>query len=396
MSFLLSDKKINQIENHIQKKYIDLGKIPGALVGFYNLGNVTFLNPLGMMDVERSKPMKKNSIFRIYSMTKPITSVALMQLCEKKLINLDDPVYKYIESWKKLKVYNSGDINNFIVDSPNRHMTIKDLMSHQSGLSYGYISNTKIDEAYRKLSSIDGFFKNPASDLIESLSDLPLLFSPGQLWNYSVSTDVIGYIISLISSYSLEDYMKKYIFDPLGMSDTGFYVSYNKIDRFSANYYNTTEDKLKLIDDPINSRYLNKPVFCSGGGGLVSTFDDYMSFSIMLLNKGLYQDVRIINPSTVELMTTNHLLDNQDLLSTAMPGLRWAESSFENVGFGLGFSIQMKATDEGPVGQYGWGGAASTYFWIDPCSDLICVFLTQLMPSYTYRIRNELKKIVYS
>ena len=144
MSILLSDKKINQIGDHIQKNYIDSGKFPGALVGFYHLGDITFLNPLGMMDVERSKPMKKDSIFRIYSMTKPITSVALMQLCEAKSINLDDPVYKYIESWKNLKVYNSGDLGNFVVDFPSRHMTIKDLMTHQSGLSYGYISNTKV------------------------------------------------------------------------------------------------------------------------------------------------------------------------------------------------------------------------------------------------------------
>lgn len=396
MSFLLSDKKLSQIENHIQKNYINSGKFPGALIGFYNNGNVIALDPLGMMDVERSRPMRKDSIFRIYSMTKPITSVALMQLHESGLINIDDPVHKYIESWKNLKVYNSGDLGDFKVDFPIRHMTVKDLMTHQSGLSYGYISNTKVDEAYRELSSIDGFFNKSANELIESLSYLPLLFSPGTFWNYSVSTDVIGYIISLISGYSLEEYMNKNIFCPLGMLDTGFYIPSSKIDRFTANYYNSPSNKLKLVDDPMYSRYLKNPVFCSGGGGLVSTFEDYIRFSSMLLNKGVFRNEQIINSTTVELMTKNHLLNNQDLLSTAMPGLRWAESSFEGIGFGLGFSIQMKNTDEGPAGQYGWGGAASTYFWIDPYSEFICVFLTQLMPSYTYKIRNELKRIVYS
>ena len=396
MSFVLSDKKLRHIENHIQKNYINSGKYPGVLIGFYNKGDVTLLDPLGMMDVERSRPMGKDSIFRIYSMTKPITSVALMQLYESGSINLNDPVYKYIESWKNLKVYNSGDLGNFIVDTPVRHMTIKDLMTHQSGLSYGYISNTKIDESYRELSSPDGFFNNSAEDLIESLSNLPLLFSPGTLWNYSVSTDVIGYIVSIVSGYSLEEYMNKNIFYPLGMSDTGFHVSSSKVHRFTANYYNSPSDKLKLVDDPESSRYLKKPGFFSGGGGLVSTFDDYIKFSSMLLNKGVFQDKKVINASTVELMTKNHLFNNQDLLSTAMPGLRWAESSFEGIGFGLGFSIQMENTDEGPSGQYGWGGAASTYFWIDPHSEFICIFLTQLMPSYSYKIRNELKKIVYS
>jgi len=396
MLFDLSDKKLIQIENHIQKNYIDAGKYSGALVGLYINNEVISLGPFGMRDIKRSRVMKRDSIFRIFSMTKPITSVALMQLYESNKIDLDDPVHKYIKTWEKLKVYKSGELGSFTVQNPIRHMTIKDLMTHQSGLSYGYISDTKVDKAYRQILSPDGYFDKSGDEFIESLSYLPLLFSPGTLWNYSVSTDVIGYIISLVSGYSLEEYMKENIFYPLDMSDTGFYAHENQIDRLTSNYYNSPADKLKLIDDSINSKFLNKPAFFSGGAGLLSTLDDYINFSLMLLNKGIFNNNRIIESNTIDLMTKNHLINNQDLLSTAMPGLRWAESSFEGIGFGLGFSIQMNQNIEGPAGQYGWGGAASTYFWIDPQSEFIFVFLTQLMPSYSYKIRSELKRIVYS
>ena len=204
-----------------------------------------------------------------------------------------------------------------------------------------------------------------------------------------------------------DEYLKKYIFDPLQMMDTDFYVPQEKIDRFAANYVSgpsnyTSEqnfsenDGLRLIDDPMASIYSTKPSYLSGGGGLVSTLDDYMNFSRMLLNKGSLGDAFILNPETIELMTENHIPDNKDLTNFAMQGIRWAESSFEDVGFGLGFSIQTADSAEGSKGQYGWGGAASTYFWIDPEIDLICIFMTQFIPSYTYDIRNELRRLVYS
>ena len=407
MNVELTEKKLLDIENHIQENYIQSGRFSCGATLYYHNGKIINGSLLGLMDIERNKPVSRDTIFRIYSMTKPVTSVAFMRLFELGLVSLDDPVHKFIPSWKDLIVYQSGNLNNFFGVPPSQPMTIKHLLTHQSGLTYGLMSDTKVDQAYRTLINFADPNSGTLDDLIELLSNLPLLFSPGSAWNYSLSTDVLGYLISVISDMDFDEYLKKYIFDPLQMMDTDFYVPQEKIDRFAANYVSgpsnyTSEqnfsenDGLRLIDDPMASIYSTKPSYLSGGGGLVSTLDDYMNFSRMLLNKGSLGDAFILNPETIELMTENHIPDNKDLTNFAMQGIRWAESSFEDVGFGLGFSIQTADSAEGSKGQYGWGGAASTYFWIDPQIDLICIFMTQFIPSYTYDIRNELRRLVYS
>ncbi len=407
MNFELTEKKLTYIENHIQENYIQTGRFSCGATLYYHKGEVIDGPLLGLMDIERGKHVTRDTIFRIFSMTKPITSVAFMRLYELGLVSLDDPVHKFIPSWKDLIVYQSGNLNNFFGIPPSQPMTIKHLLTHQSGLSYGIMSDTKVDQAYRTLINLSDPNSGTLEDLIEVLSNLPLLFTPGSAWNYSLSTDVLGFLISIISDMDFDDYLKKYIFDPLEMKDTDFYVPDEKIHRLAANYvsvpsnYSSEEnfsesEGLRLIDDPLESIYGEKPAYLSGGGGLVSTLDDYMNFSRMLLNKGGLGDAFILNPETVELMTQNHIPNNNDLNQFAMTGIRWAESSFEDVGFGLGFSTQTADTSEGSKGQYGWGGAASTYFWIDPQIDLICIFMTQFVPSYTYDIRNELKRIVYS
>ncbi|MQG51382.1 MAG: beta-lactamase family protein [SAR202 cluster bacterium] len=407
MNFELTEKKLTYIENHIQENYIQTGRFSCGATLYYHKGEVIDGPLLGLMDIERGKHVTRDTIFRIFSMTKPITSVAFMRLYELGLVSLDDPVHKFIPSWKDLIVYQSGNLNNFFGIPPSQPMTIKHLLTHQSGLSYGIMSDTKVDQAYRTLINLSDPNSGTLEDLIEVLSNLPLLFTPGSAWNYSLSTDVLGFLISIISDMDFDDYLKKYIFDPLEMKDTDFYVPDEKIHRLAANYvsvpsnYSSEEnfsesEGLRLIDDPLESIYGEKPAYLSGGGGLVSTLDDYMNFSRMLLNKGGLGDAFILNPETVELMTQNHIPNNNDLNQFAMTGIRWAESSFEDVGFGLGFSTQTADTSEGSKGQYGWGGAASTYFWIDPQVDLICIFMTQFVPSYTYDIRNELKRIVYS
>jgi len=407
MNVELTEKKLTDIENHIQENYIKSGRFSCGATLYYHNGEIIDGSMQGLMDIERNKPVSRDTIFRIYSMTKPITSVAFMRLFELGLVSLDDPVHKFIPSWKDLIVYQSGNLNNFIGIPPSQPMTIKHLLTHQSGLTYGIMSDTKVDQAYRTLINLADTTSSTLDDLIDALSNLPLVFSPGNAWNYSISTDVLGYLISVISDMDFDEYLNKYIFEPLGMTDTGFYVPQEKINRFAANYVSgpsnyTSEQNfsesegLRLIDDPLTSVYSAKPSYLSGGGGLVSTLDDYMNFSRMLLNKGTLGDTFILNPETVELMTENHIPENNDLTHFAMEGIRWAESSFENVGFGLGFSVQTADSIEGSKGQYGWGGAASTYFWIDPEIDLICIFMTQFVPSYTYDIRNELRRLVYS
>ena len=407
MNVELTKNKLASIENHIQENYIKSGRFSCGATLFYHKGEVVDGSLLGLMDIERNKSVTRDTIFRIYSMTKPITSVAFMRLYELGLVDLDDPIHKFIPSWKDLIVYQSGDMNNFFGTPPTKPMTIKHLMTHQSGLTYGLMSDTKVDQAYRALINLTDPHSHNLEELIEIISNIPLIFTPGSAWNYSISTDVLGYLVSLISDMEFDEYLKKYIFNPLGMDDTDFYVPPEKLDRFAANYVsgpsNNTSEKdfsssegLRLIDDPGASIYSVKPTYLSGGGGLVSTLNDYMNFSRMLLNKGTYDDVFILNPETIELMTQNHIPDNQDLTNFAMQGIRWAESSFQDVGFGLGFSVQLSENNEGSKGQYGWGGAASTYFWVDPEADLICIFMTQFVPSYTYDIRNELKRLVYA
>jgi CubicO group peptidase (beta-lactamase class C family) len=341
--------------------------------------------------------MGEDTIFRIYSMTKPITSVALMMLYEKGHFQLTDPVWKFIPEWRSLGVYAAGNHPNFMTTPPKRHMTIRDLFTHTSGLTYGFMERTNVDAAYRKL-VIQERGKNTGTlkDMIDKLSTLPLEFSPGDYWNYSVSTDVLGYLVEVMSGMPFDEYLKTHIFEPLGMSDTGFYVPPEKQDRFAANYERTPDKRLVLIDDPMKGAFSKPVTFFSGGGGLVSTAKDYFRFCQMVLNGGHLDGVRILGRKTVEFMITNHLPENQDMASMTV-------STFEQVapegsGFGLGFSVILSAVDAGVIGsagEYSWGGAASTAFWIDPAEDLIVIFLTQFMPNATFNFRGQLKTMIY-
>jgi CubicO group peptidase (beta-lactamase class C family) len=276
-------------------------------------------------------------------------------------------------------------------------MTVRDLLSHQSGLTYGFIARTNIDAAYRELEVDAGGKGRSLKDMIATLSTLPLEFSPGDHWNYSVSTDVCGYLVEVISGQRFDDYLQANIFDPLGMVDTGFFVPPAKQPRFAANYSVDPKIGLRLIDDPEHSAYLHQPTYLSGGGGLVSTATDYFRFAQVLCNDGELEGARIIGRKTLELMTSNHLPDGADLMNHALG--RWAETTFSGIGFGLGFSVTLdpaQAQVSGTPGEFAWGGAASTAFWIDPVEELVVVFMTQLMPSTQYNIRRELRSIVYS
>jgi CubicO group peptidase (beta-lactamase class C family) len=402
----LDPARLSYLDAHLQK-YVDQGKLAGTLVLVARHGAIAHFEAAGYADRERQAPMQRDTIFRIYSMSKPITSVALMQLYERGLMQIDDPVEKYIPEFADLRVFSMGTYPNYVTRRPDRPMTVRDLLSHQGGLTYGYLARTNVDAGYRELEVDAGGKERTLTGMVSALAKLPLEFSPGDAWNYSVSVDVCGYLVEVISGQRFDDYLRTNVFEPLGMPDTGFHVQPASHDRLAACYGVGQEGGLSLttnpnasvvlIDDPRNSAFLRPPTYLSGGGGLVSTATDYFRFAQALCNDGELEGERIIGRKTLELMTSNHLPGGKDLMGHALG--RWAETTFSGIGFGLGFSVTLdpsQAQISGTPGEFSWGGAASTTFWIDPIEDLVVVFMTQLMPSTQYNIRRELRAIVYS
>ena len=391
----LDGKVMGNIRDYLKEQYVEPGKYVGTLTLVARKGEIAYLDALGFMDRENKKAMQEDAIFSIYSMSKPITSIALMQLYEKSLFRLDDPIHWHIPSWRNLRVYESGLYPNFLTSRPNRHMTIRDLLSHMSGLTYDFMLRTNVDAAYRKTKL------QATGDLqamIDTLAQLPLEFSPGEQWNYSVSTDVCGYLVEHFSGMKLDKYFQKHIFDPLSMEDTGFSCAKEKVDRL-ASLYEQHPKKGPVLVDPGGAKTarVKKRKMLSGGGGLLSTMSDYYRFCSMLLNQGELDGTRIIGRKTLAMMASNHLPDNRDL--TEMSQSAFSETTYQGVGFGLGFSVILdpvktqSLTDEG---EYGWGGAASTVFWVNPKEEMVVIFLTQLLPSSTYQVRRELRSLVYS
>ncbi|HEX2560437.1 serine hydrolase domain-containing protein [Phenylobacterium sp.] len=392
-----SAERLGRIDRFIEEKYIAPGRLPCAQLVIARRGEVVHETVLGQRDLERGLPCEADTIFRIYSMTKPITSVALMILVEEGKVALDDPVERHIPEWKDLGVYAAGNVGAFATTRPARPMQVVDLMRHTSGLTYGFQNRTMVDYAYRKTGVGEMGGQLTLEGFIDQLAKLPLEFSPGEAWNYSVSTDVVGYLVQKISGQPFQDFLKQRIFDPLGMNETGFEVPAGQEKRFSACYNITPKGGLKLQDDPTTSGYLAPPAFYSGGGGLVSTTADYLKFAQMLLNRGALNGVRLIAPKTLQLMASNHLPGDADL--TQMSRSMFSESTNAGVGFGLGFAVVMdppKTLIPCSKGEFYWGGAASTAFWVDPVEELTAVFMTQAMPSSGYPIRRELRTLVYA
>ena len=404
----MSKAGFDRIEEHLKRRYLEAGRFPGTQLVVFRRGHVVHSTVQGLADVERKTPMKDDTIFRIYSMTKPITSVAFMMLVEQGLVALDEPVHKYIPEWKNLGVFQAGTSPAFMSRPPTRPMQIVDLLRHTSGLTYGFQQRSNVDAAYRD-KQIGAVEKAGTLDtMIADLANIPLEFSPGEAWNYSVSTDVIGYLVGKISGMPFEQFLKERIFKPLGMTDTDFHVPADKAHRLAACYNATAggmmsfhspnaKGSLTLQDDPKTSSFLSPPDFISGGGGLCSTAADYLTFCRALLNGGELGGVRLIGPKTLALMTSNHLPGNRDL--PEMSRSMFAEATYNGIGFGLGFSVTMdpaKTLIAGSPGEYAWGGAATTSFWIDPAEELIAIFMTQVLPSSAYPIRRELRTMVYA
>ena len=378
-------------------RYVAEGKLAGAQVQVAHRGEVALRHTVGRADVASDRPLGDDAIYRIYSMTKPITSIALMQLYEQGRVLLEDPVSAHIPEFAEMQVFTGGTPTAPKVRPAQTAMTVKDVLTHASGLTYGFFFQNNLDAMYRE----DGLgdFQLPDYTLEEGMRRLatkPLAFDPGTAWNYSMSTDVCGRLVEVISGMGLDEYFAEHITGPLGMADTTFHVPADKKHRFTSNYALTPDEPLLIVDSFDASPYLSPPVFLSGGGGLVGTVDDYQRFVDMLLNGGELDGQRIIGRKTLEYMTINHLPEGKTLNELGQS--LFSEAVMEGMGFGLGFSTLVDPARNGAVssgGEFAWGGAASTAFWVDPAEEITCVFMTQLMPSSSYPLRRELKATVY-
>jgi len=349
------------------KEIVDSGRLAGAVTMVSRHGKVVEFDAVGKRDIAANAPMQKDSIFRIYSMSKPITGVAMMILFEEGKWQLNDPVAKYIPEFAKLKVYSTEANGNVVMKDQNHPVTMRELMSHSGGFTYGFFSNTPVDKMQLEADLLNP--NNTLDEFIKRVAKLPLNSQPGTEWHYSISVDIQGYIVQKLSGMPFEEFLEKRIFKPLGMTDTGFYVPKEKLGRFAEFYNYDAEGKLHAVGvrEGLNHDFSAKPALSSGGGGLVSTATDYMRFCQMLLNGGQLDGVRILSPLTVELMHTNMLTPNMTIFG---PG----------AGFGLDFAVYTDSAAAGGYygkGSYWWGGAAGTWFWIDPVNDLVVVGMIQ-------------------
>lgn len=398
--------------SHWMQHQVDAQRLPGLSVLVHRRGEVAFFDATGMMDVEAVKPVTADTIFRIYSMTKPITSVAAMMLFEEGRFHLDDPIAKFMPEFERMQVLIGGDAANPRLEPARELITVRQLLTHTSGLTYNFMFDSPVDELYRQHKIAFPGGKVPLEELVKRLARLPLVAHPGTRWSYGVSTDVLGRLVEVLSGQTLDAFFAERIFAPLGMRDTAFQVGEDKLDRFAAMYGPPDSSGmaaqpqrepnemrvepapgLKLLD-PARGTFAKPQIVLSGGGGLTSTTADYLRFCRMLRNKGELDGERLLGRKTVEFMTTNHLPGDM----ASMGQSRFSEAPMEGLGFGLGFSVVLdpaKSQTIGSVGEYAWGGAASTGFWIDPAEDLIVILMTQLMPSSTWPLRRDLHTLVH-
>lgn len=389
----LSSDRLTNISRWM-RRYVEAGKLPGAMTLVARHGKVAYLECQGHRDLEAGLPVEEDTIFRFYSMTKPITSVGIMMLFEEGAFQLEDPLHKFIPEFANMRVWVSGEGDAMTTVPAKSPITMKQLLTHTSGLTYGFMESTPVDAAYRANRIEFNAGKGTLEDTARRLAEMPLLAEPGTEWNYSVSTDVLGRVIEVISGQTLDDYFRQRILEPLGMKDTGFTVPEGQAGRFAALYVPTPDGGMELADAPATSHYVTGVTNLSGGGGLVSTMGDYFRFTEMLRRGGELDGTRLLGRKTLQYMRMNHLPG--DMASMGQP--RFSEVSYEGIGFGLGFSVVIdpaRAQVLASPGEYAWGGAASTVFWLDPVEDMTVIFLTQLRPSSTYPLRPELRALTY-
>lgn len=378
------------------RRYVDEGLLPGWLVSVTRGGKVAYLDTYGSRDIESGAPVELDTVFRLYSMTKPITSVAAMALYEEGAFELKDPVSRFIPAFADMRVYKAGSALNPETVPATEPIRMWHLLTHTAGLTYGFMHASPIDAIYRR----EGFeWGQPEGfDLArccETWASLPLLFQPGAEWSYSVATDVLGRVVEVLSGQTLADVFAERIFGPLEMTETGFWARSDQLDRMASLYSPMPGTRRAVRNDAMGAAALTPPDTLSGGGGLVGTAGDYQRFASMLAGGGALDGVRILSDRTVRYMATNHLPGNADLTEFGRP--LFSETAFDGIGFGLGVSvvIDRAATKTlGNTGEFGWGGAASTAFWVDPAEEVTVLFLTQLLPSSTHPLRTQLRQLV--
>ena len=387
--------RLARIPAFLKSRYLDTGKLPHAAVLVSRAGEPALVSVQG--EARAGEPLQEDAIFRIASMTKPITSVAFMALVEECRVALDDPVSSVLPEFRDVGVFvNGGGQVPFATRAPTGEMRMVDLLRHTAGLTYSFQERSPVDAAYRK-AGFERFDGGSLEEFVARLAKLPIEFDPGTAWTYSVATDVLGAIVQRIEDRPLDEVFARRITSPLGMVDTGFQVPADKVARVPDCYALTPKGERKLTDAGETTAWAKPPTLLSGGGGMVSTLADYHRFCRMLLDGGALDGERVLGRKTIELMTANHLPGGQDL--TQMSRGLFSEVENAGVGFGLGFATTMDpaaALSNGSAGDYYWGGMFSTAFFVDPLEDVIMVFMTQLMPSNAYPIRREIKRMIYA
>lgn len=393
----LDAAQLDRTDAHF-RAYVDDGRLPGWQLMVARHGRVAHLSSYGRRDVDADLPVQDDTLFRIYSMTKPVTSVAAMMLYEEGAFELTDPISAYLPAFKDMRVYAGGPASKPATVPATRPIQVRDLLRHTSGLTYGFHHVHPVDEMYRSAgyewSAPRGLSLAEVTDVWASL---PLMFEPGTCWNYSVSSDVLGRLVEVASGQALDTFFADRIFGPLGMTDTGFTVGQQDRDRLATLYAPHPATGVLARFDAMGDTVLEADTFLSGGGGLVSTTADYHRFTELLRGRGTTDGVRLLGSRTLDHMTRNHLPGGADLQSFGLP--LFAETRFDGVGFGLGFSVVLDPSAYGvtsSVGEYAWGGAASTAFMVNPAEDLTMIFMTQLVPSSLYAIRTQLRQLVYA
>ncbi len=390
--------RLEKIGRQHQRDYVDRGLVPGTLTQVWRKGELAYSGTTGSMDMERSKPMRDDTIFRIYSMTKPITAVAVMMLVEDGLLSLSDAVEDWVPSWKGMRVHVSGALGKFNTVPVKRPVRVIDLATHTAGLTYGSGERGQVEAAYRELGVAAKTTEGGLEAMMEQLGGLPLTFSPGDAWNYSVGIDVMGYLVQKVSGQSFGDFLRRRIFEPLGMTDTAFWCPPEKLDRFASCYEAAADGSLKLQDDAQKGTYVKPPNLESGGGGLVSTAADYMRFCRMMLNGGSLDGVQILSPKSVAMFSVNYLPGGRGMVDMTTFSFG-APEGYAGYGYSLACAVNIdpsKTLLPCSVGEFFWSGAASTYFWIDPVEDLAVVFMTQVMQQPSrFAMRRQLRQIVY-
>ena len=379
----MSSDGLNRIRPAMQA-YVDDGRLAGVMSMVARRGQVVYWDAVGMRDLDAGDQLERDDIFRIFSMTKPITSTAIMTLVEEGKIALNDPISKFVPEFADTEVLTDED-ERVAVNGP---ITVQHLLTHTSGLTYGFFGDSPVDRLYNQ----SGIFANAQSleQFARDIAGLPLLGHPGAVWNYSVSTDVLGRIVEVASGQSFDAFLQDRIIGPLGMEDTAFQVSGDKLDRFSGNYA-TIGGNLRLTDSPVDGQYTRPPAWLSGGGGLTSTGSDYVRFAQMLLNEGELDGVRILSADTVRLMRTNHLPE-------ALIPIAVGNYLSPAYGFGLGFAVvvdEAASPEPDNNGMHRWAGAANTFFWIDPETELIGMVWMQYGEFAAYEIEREFQTLVY-